>query len=171
MRAALALLPLAAVAVFAAQRADGGPGLPSSPPPHAHTALAPEVPNGVGNVTSLSPAMRRSVRLAIEAARADGVELRVTSGWRSAEHQERLYREAIEKYGSPAAARRWVLPPDESAHVRGEAVDVGPEAGARWLERNGVRYGLCRRYANEPWHFERLAGAKGSACPPLEPHA
>jgi len=68
-------------------------------------------------------------------------------------------------------ARRWVLPPGESAHVRGGAVDVGPESGARWLEQHGVRFGLCRRYDNEPWHFERLAAAKGSTCPRREPHA
>jgi hypothetical protein len=131
----------------------------------------PEAPTGVGDVTGLTPAMRRAVARATDAAAADGVTLVVTSGWRSAEHQQRLYREAVAKYGSPEVARRWVLPPAESAHVRGEAVDVGPPSAARWLERHGVRYGLCRRYANEPWHFERLAAAKGSSCPALEPHA
>lgn len=130
----------------------------------------PEVPTGVGDVTRLSPSMRRSVSRAVAEARLAGVELQVTSGWRSAEHQQRLFEAAVQKYGTAEAARRWVLPPEESAHVRGEAVDVGPEAGARWLEVNGVRFGLCRRYANEPWHFERLAGAVGSPCPELEPH-
>ena len=66
---------------------------------------------------------------------SQGVELLVNSGWRSRAHQERLYEEAIAKYGSPEVARRWVLPPDESAHVQGKAVDVGPPAAARWLER------------------------------------
>ena len=64
-----------------------------------------------------------------------------------------------------------MLPPAESEHVRGEAVDVGPEEGARWLRRNGVRFGLCQRYDSEPWHFELLAAAKGSTCPAREPHA
>jgi D-alanyl-D-alanine carboxypeptidase len=131
----------------------------------------PQAPTGVGNVTGLTPSLRRAVARAIDAARADGVALRVTSGWRSAEHQQRLYEDAIGKYGSPAVARQWVLPPEESAHVRGEAVDVGPPAGAVWLETYGVRFGLCRRYANEPWHFERLAPAVGSACPAMEAHA
>lgn len=143
----------------------------SSPAPPVASGPVAVAPNGTGDVDGLTPAMRRSVRLAIEAARADGVELRVASGWRSAAHQERLFAEAVAKYGSPQAARRWVLPPDESEHVQGEAVDVAPPAGADWLAVHGVRFGLCRRYANEPWHFERLAGALGSTCPPLEPHA
>jgi LAS superfamily LD-carboxypeptidase LdcB len=149
------------------------PDAPSGASPGASPRAmpTPEAPTGVGDVTGLTPALRRAVRLATDAAAADGVTLTVTSGWRSAEHQERLYRDAIAKYGSPSAARRWVLPPGESAHVRGEAVDVGPPQAAAWLERHGVRWGLCRRYANEPWHFERLAAAKGSQCPPMEPHA
>ncbi|HVF04346.1 MAG TPA: M15 family metallopeptidase [Frankiaceae bacterium] len=165
MRRALALL-LVGPAVLVALRAQPSPG-DAAP----DRAPAPVAPAGTGDVTRLTPAVRRSVELAIAAARADGVELRVASGWRSAEHQRRLHAEAVAKYGSAAAARRWVLPPEESAHVRGEAVDVAPPSGADWLARHGVRFGLCRRYANEPWHFERLAGPKGSVCPPMQPHA
>ena len=143
---------------------DEGSAAPSYEP-------APEVPDGVGDTEHLQPALQRAVDRAIEAARAEGVELRVTSGWRSAAHQQELYEQAIRKYGSPEKARRWVLPPSQSEHVRGGAVDVGPASGARWLEEHGVRWGLCRRYDNEPWHFERLAGARGSSCPARQPHA
>ncbi len=132
---------------------------------------APVAPAGVGDVDHLRPVVRRAVDRAIAAAAGDGVTLRVTSGYRSAARQQQLYDEAITKYGSAAKARRWVLPPAESEHVTGAAVDIGPAAGARWLERNGVRYGLCRRYDNEPWHFELLAPARGQACPAREPHA
>ena len=130
----------------------------------------PQVPSGVGNVSRLTPSMTRAVDRATAAAAEAGIVLRVTSGWRSREHQQRLFAAAVEKYGSPERARRWVLPPEESAHVRGEAIDVGPEAAARWLAEHGVRFGLCQRYANEPWHFERLAAAVGSRCPELEAH-
>jgi hypothetical protein len=119
----------------------------------------------------LTPKLLRSMTRAIVDARAEGVELTITSGWRSAAHQQRLFEEAVRKYGSRERARQWVLPPEESAHVTGAAVDVGPPAGAAWLRANGERYGLCQRYANEPWHFERLAGAIGSHCPALQPHA
>ena len=95
----------------------------------------------------------------------------MTSGWRSARHQARLHAEAVAKHGSSAAARQWVLPPDESEHVRGAAVDVGPPAAASWLDEHGVRFGLCPRYDDEPWHFERLAPAVGSRCPARQPHA
>jgi len=172
-RVALAGAALCAgIVVVVVPRVSGGTPPPPSPAAPPRSAVAePEAPTGVGDVTGLTPSMRRAVALATDAARRDGVELRVTSGWRSAEHQRRLYDAAVAKYGSPSLARRWVLPPEESAHVRGEAVDVGPPAGAAWLQRHGVRFGLCRRYANEPWHFERLAAAKGSDCPPMEPHA
>jgi LAS superfamily LD-carboxypeptidase LdcB len=115
--------------------------------------------------------MARAITRAIAAAAADGVDLHITSGWRSRDEQERLYEQAVRKYGSPAAARRWVLPPEESAHVKGEAVDVGPRSGAQWLEDNGVHFGLCRRYDNEWWHFELLAAPVGSVCPPRQPYA
>lgn len=168
MNRALAVLLVAPVAAVALQ-AQRGESRPEERP-WASGPVAPVAPQGSADPAGLTAPLRRSVALAIEAARRDGVELRVSSGRRTAAHQRRLYEEAIAKYGSPAAARRWVLPPEESAHVRGEAVDVAPPAGAEWLHRNGVRFGLCRRYANEPWHFERLAGAKGSVCPPLEEH-
>ena len=120
----------------------------------------------------LDPALHRQIDRAISAAAADGVELGVTSGWRSPAEQERLYQAAIRTYGSPAAAAQWVLPPDRSAHVSGAAVDVGPRAGAAWLETHGARFGLCRRYDNEWWHFELLAPTDGSGvCPARAPHA
>ena len=165
------LLSTAAVAsglvVALMLRPDGGSAAPA-PPTYA---LGPEVPSGVGDTDHLQPALARAVDRAIAAARAEGVELRVTSGWRSENKQQQLYEQAIAKYGSAEQARHWVLPPAESEHVRGGAVDIGPESGASWLEDNGVRFGLCRRYDNEPWHFERLAAAKGSACPARQPHA
>jgi LAS superfamily LD-carboxypeptidase LdcB len=169
-RALLAVLLATGLAVpVAAQIRKNEPPPPVSFP-QDHVEPPPDVPSGTGDVTRLTSSMARAVNRAIAAAAAAGVSMRVTSGWRSAEHQERLFAAAVVKYGSAERARRWVLPPAESAHVRGEAVDVGPEAAARWLELHGVRFGLCRRYANEAWHFERLAAAVGSACPALEPH-
>jgi zinc D-Ala-D-Ala carboxypeptidase len=146
------------------------PALSAPPQRGDSVVLTPDVPSGRGNVHRLTPALQRSVRRAAAAAADDGIELWVTSGWRSRRHQERLFDAAVVKYGSAARARQWVLPPGESAHVRGEAVDIGPEAGAHWMRAHGVRFGLCQRYANEPWHFERLASAKGSRCPPLQSH-
>jgi len=164
----LAVLCLTAVPLVRGVGATAGD---ERTPPTAQTPGTEPVgtaPTGVGDVDGLGPSVARSVRLAIQAAAADGVALNVTSGWRSAERQQVLFDEAVATYGSAEQARRWVLPPQESEHVRGGAVDVGPASGAAWLHLHGVRFGLCQRYANEPWHFERLAGAKGSSCPAME---
>ncbi len=120
---------------------------------------------------AIDPSLSRAFGRARTAAKAAGLDLQVTSGFRSTVTQQRLYDQAKAKYGSPEEARRWVLPPEESAHVSGLAIDVGPRAAATWLEKHGVRYGLCRRYVNEWWHFERLAPAIGQQCPAQEPYA
>jgi D-alanyl-D-alanine carboxypeptidase len=128
-------------------------------------------PAPAADTDHLEPALHHQVDQAIAAAAAAGVELHVTSGWRSRAEQEQLFQAAVRRYGSPEAASHWVLPPDQSAHVRGAAVDVGPRAGAQWLEQHGLQFGLCRRYDNEWWHFEPLAPAAGSSCPARAPHA
>jgi zinc D-Ala-D-Ala carboxypeptidase len=128
-------------------------------------------PTGTGNVSRLDPALRHAFAVARRDAASQGIELTITSGWRSHAEQAALFAAAIRKYGSAAEASHWVLPAGESDHERGLAIDVGPAAGAAWLDANGVHYGLCRRYQNEPWHFELLAPALGQACPALEPYA
>lgn len=89
-----------------------------------------------------------------EAFWRDGQLIGLTSGYRDAAEQHRIFTEEVRRTGSVAAARRRVLPPQESSHVRGLALDVRPTEGARWLEQHGGRYGLYRVYDNEWWHFE-----------------
>ena len=114
----------------------------------------------------LDPGLLGAVQQAATAAAADGVTMTITSGWRSMEFQQQLLDEAIATYGS-LTARQYVQTPEHSRHVRGQAVDIaGPDA-AQWLIANGARFGLCRIYANEPWHFELAADAAGH-CPPLQ---
>ena len=103
---------------------------------------------------------------AVADAAREGVTLTLTSGWRSAEQQQRLVDDAVTKHGSLEEARRWVLPPEASAHVAGLAIDVGPRAGALWLGERSEQYGLCRTYANELWHFEPVINPGGS-CPAM----
>ena len=101
-------------------------------------------------------------------AQQDGVTLVITSGWRSRAHQQRLLDEAVTKYGSEEAARRFVSTPDSSAHVTGDAVDIGPTAADDWLSQHGAAYGLCQVFANEIWHFE-LATTPGGQYPEMYP--
>ncbi|WP_329005455.1 M15 family metallopeptidase [Kribbella sp. NBC_00709] len=122
------------------------------------------------SINGLSPKLKARLKKAMAAAKADGITISITSARRSASKQQRLLNAAIKKYGSYKVATRWVLPPKYSAHVQGKAVDIGPAAAMTWLNKNGWRYGVCRRYDNEPWHFEALT-APGTKCPPREPHA
>lgn len=150
-------------------------GLGSAPEASADPALAapvstqqraqllgiPLAPGTAGLTTDLAVAYT----LAERDARAAGVPLRINSGKRTRAEQAALWREGLRTHGSPGAARRWVLPPTESTHVSGEAIDVAPRAGAAWLQRHGYRWGLCRTFDNEWWHFERQS-TPGTPCPP-----
>ena len=105
-------------------------------------------------MAKLDPALLGALRRAATAAADDGVRFLVDSGWRSREYQEQLLQEAVAKYGSEEEAARWVATPDTSAHVSGDAVDLGPAEATAWLSKHGAAYGLCQIYRNEPWHYE-----------------
>jgi zinc D-Ala-D-Ala carboxypeptidase len=121
--------------------------------------------DGIPGVAKLDPALLGALRQAATDAATDGVEFYVDSGWRSPEYQEQLLREAVSEYGSEAEAARWVATPETSAHVSGDAVDIGPSAAAGWLSEHGARYGLCQIYGNEPWHYEVRPDAVAHGCP------
>jgi zinc D-Ala-D-Ala carboxypeptidase len=118
-------------------------------------------------VANLDPALLGALRQAATDAAGDGVELFVTSGWRSPEYQEQLLQEAVAEYGSEKEAARWVATADTSPHVSGDAVDVGPSNATAWLSEQGAEYGLCQIYGNEPWHYELRPEALDHVCPPM----
>ena len=179
-RVAGLLLAIAAIA------AGLGRGLPASSPSRAgsptdvvrggHRGPLGDadgaVPDGTGvfddevpGVAKLDPDLLAAVRRAARAAAVAGVRFSVDSGWRSKAYQDRLLREAISKYGSEKRATRWVATPDTSAHVSGDAVDLGPSGAAAWLSQHGAAYGLCQIYGNEPWHYELRPAAIEHGCP------
>jgi zinc D-Ala-D-Ala carboxypeptidase len=131
--------------------------------PAGTTVFDDEVPG----VAKLDPTLLRALRRAATDAADDGVEFVVNSGWRSAAYEDELRREAVAKYGSEAEAARWVATGATSPHVSGNAVDIGPSAAAAWLSEHGAAYGLCRIYANEPWHFELRPAAVDHGCPAM----
>jgi LAS superfamily LD-carboxypeptidase LdcB len=116
-------------------------------------------------VRNLQPELLQAVQAAADGAAADDVSILINSGWRSQRYQQYLLDQAVEQYGSETEARKWVNTPEQSTHVTGQAVDIGPDAADRWLARHGNAYGLCQIYANEPWHFERVV-EPGGVCPP-----
>ena len=131
--------------------------------PDGTTVFDDEIP-GVAN---LDPALLGALRQAATDAADDGVEFFVDSGWRSPEYQEQLLHEAVSKYGSEKEAARWVATPNTSAHVSGDAVDIGPFDATAWLSEHGAEYGLCQIYSNEPWHYELRPEAIDHGCPPM----
>jgi D-alanyl-D-alanine carboxypeptidase len=158
--------------------------LPATAPSHSTAASPADVPRGalgeadgavpdgvtvfddaIPGMAKLDPALLGALRQAATDAEDDGVAFVVDSGWRSPAYQERLLQEAISKYGSEAEATRWVATPDTSAHVSGDAIDLGRDAAA-WLSEHGAAYGLCQIYGNESWHYELRPEAIDQGCPP-----
>jgi LAS superfamily LD-carboxypeptidase LdcB len=97
----------------------------------------------------------------VAAAARDGITLRINSGWRSHDHQTRLYQQWADGRRRHRPAR-----PGYSAHQSGVAADIqrshddpdggGPERGATdlWLEAHAHEYGWRRTVPGEPWHWE-----------------
>ena len=92
--------------------------------------------------------MRPDVALAFDrlerAARADGVTLLISSGYRSDAEQAELFRRNPDP--------KWVAPPGQSLHRYGTELDLGPQAAYGWLAANADRFHFTQRYDWEPWH-------------------
>ncbi len=114
------------------------------------------------------------------AAEDDGIELMLSSAYRSVSDQQQLYESFVAKQGQ-AMADLYVAKPGTSEHHTGLAVDFATasaacesdsdkcslsQAAANWLRENGPRYGFIQRYpegkqpitgvAFEPWHYRYL---------------
>jgi hypothetical protein len=127
----------------------------------------------LGLVEEIHPLLLLRFNTAAAFASLDGISLSITSGFRSLERQAMLFQREVNARGSESEAAKWVLPPQSSNHPKGLAIDVNypmDREGAKWLEVHGWRFGLCRVYANEWWHFEGRT-APGEKCPRLAPDA
>ncbi len=122
-----------------AQNADGG-------------GKAGNVGNATGNLVSISgekvdSSIAPNLQAMIAAAKKDGVNLDIISGFRSNAEQKQLYA----KYGPGRAAK-----PGTSNHEKGVAVDFANTPGAyKWLDKHAAEFGL-KTNANsggwEQWH-------------------
>jgi zinc D-Ala-D-Ala carboxypeptidase len=131
------------------------------------------IPRSLIRPNQIDKQLMNRFKAAQAAAKKDGQTIYIASGFRSLSRQTTLFAQAIKKYGTAAEASKWVAPPLVSHHPWGVAIDVNyPDdpVGAGWLEINGSKFGLCRVFKNEWWHFEPVI-APGWKCPALVPDA
>jgi hypothetical protein len=95
--------------------------------------------------------MRPDVAVAFDgmarAAHADGVDLLITSAFRSDAEQAILFA----RHPDP----KWVAPPGKSLHRNGTELDLGPASAYGWLAANSPKFHFVKRYSWEPWDYER----------------
>jgi zinc D-Ala-D-Ala carboxypeptidase len=87
----------------------------------------------------------------VAAAKADGIDLKITDSYRTYDQQVDLAgRKGLYANGGLAAV------PGTSNHGWGLAVDVDVTAPATraWLQANGHGFGFVQQSAREPWHWE-----------------
>ncbi|MDX0888634.1 phage tail protein [Sinorhizobium medicae] len=110
----------------------------------------------LSHITELEPEFQTRLAQFLAAAQEQAGRITITSGARTIERQAQLWQEALKKYGSPEAARKWVAPPGRSQHNVGRAADLSFESDAvkQWAHANAEAYGLVFRLENEAWHIE-----------------
>ncbi|MGB2926976.1 MAG: M15 family metallopeptidase [Limnothrix sp.] len=132
----------------------------------------------------LRPAAHEKYQQMRDAARRDGINLLLISGFRSVEEQQYLFFEVKEQRGQDTTKRAEVsAPPRHSEHHTGYAIDLGDgnvpatnlspnfeeTAAFRWLQNNAARYSFELSFprdnpqgiAYEPWHW-RFVGDQDS---------
>lgn len=125
----------------------------------------------------LRPEAAAAARALLAAARADGVPIRIVSGYRSYAEQSGTYAGWVAQKGREAADTVSARP-GHSEHQTGLAVDVGDGSGcdlrvcfdgtatAAWVAEHGPEHGFVVRYPwgehgttgywYEPWHLRYL---------------
>jgi soluble lytic murein transglycosylase-like protein len=102
--------------------------------------------------------MRPDVALAFDrmarAARADGIDLLVNSGFRSDAEQAALFAQ----HPDP----RWVAPPGRSLHRNATELDLGPASAYAWLAAHADAFHFVQRYSWEPWHYGYVLNARSA---------
>ena len=88
------------------------------------------------------------------AARADGVELLISSAFRSDAEQAVLFA----RHPDP----KWVAPPGTSLHRLGTELDLGPSTAYAWLGANAGPFRFVQRYA---WALRGFPNRTGCAAP------
>ncbi|MBQ9375062.1 MAG: M15 family metallopeptidase [Ruminococcus sp.] len=130
-------------------------------------------------------------KMMLERAKADGVDIKIISAYRTIEYQQRLWKQSVnqkmlEGYSKAQAeteVAKTLAKAGHSEHNAGLAVDFGTEYAtdveddfykskqAKWLCKNAKNYGYILRYPRlkehitgisyEPWHY-RYVGTEAA---------
>jgi|TARA_Y100000114_G_scaffold126785_1_gene123285 hypothetical protein len=101
----------------------------------------------LGGGKKVDASIAGNVQAMIQAARREGVDLKISSAYRSRQQQEALYQKYLNGTGNLAAK------PGTSNHESGLAIDFSNTPGAyAWLKANAGRFGL-KNLPSEPWHY------------------
>ncbi len=94
----------------------------------------------------------------LSASKEAGHDIDIYSGYRTPEHQKRLFDEAVKKYGSPEKAKKWVAMPGKSKHNFGLAADLkyGTDKAKEWAHKNAKKFGLHFPMSWEDWQIELM---------------
>ena len=104
-----------------------------------------------------------------------GVKLKIVSGFRSYEYQEKIYNIYVKEFGEEKT-NTFSAKPGHSEHQTGLAIDICEDSdkfiGSKediWLQQNAYKFGFIVRYPKgkehitgykyEPWHL-RYVGTK-----------
>lgn len=82
--------------------------------------------------------------------------VKIGSAFRTVERQAEIFAQAVQKYGSEAAARKWAAEPGKSNHNFGLAADLkfASPAVQNWFHAQAPRFGMGFPMSWEPWHIE-----------------
>ena len=100
---------------------------------------------------------KRLLQMGVEFKKIYHQKLIIQSAYRSPTHQAKLFKDAVNKYGSEAKARHHVAPPGRSKHNQGLAVDINmPGDQGNKLNDSGLltKYDCWRPMSWENWHIE-----------------
>lgn len=155
--------------MFGQQQGQPAPqGQPSYPRPEQQASavsqpynLSPYLvsPDRQGHLDGIDDSFRNQLGQMVQSAPPEiRSEIKLLSGFRSEDRQRQLFDAAVKKYGSVAAARKWVAPPGKSQHNHGSAYDLryGSDEAKKWVHANAEKFGLQFPMAHEPWHIEPM---------------
>ncbi len=116
-------------------------GLPAEPVvAEATVPVATAISEGT---EGLDPVLARAFDLAAAEAGAEGVTVWITSGHRTYGEQQWLWEDGLARYGSPEAARQWVLPPEDPPMCPAGPSTSGPGRARNGWRRTGIGGGCA----------------------------